>query len=213
MGLVDDWREIEAALPENWADARLLLTVADDADAAHAAALLGPVGPGRHGRAIRFATTRGGAGPAPATIRRLLAGIDAQRIEGTLALQGSGESVAAVPTARTTLTEAWDAATASLPPDWSDLLCEVELASTDHLERAALMLSPANPSRFGPKPALRFRCSHTHGYGVSGAMARRCLARLDELGIRGTVQILRSLSDTYPVGSQGPVWYVGGRAV
>jgi hypothetical protein len=44
-------------------------------------------------------------------------------------------------------------------------------------------------------------------------MARRCLARLDEAEIRGTFQILRVLADTYPVATQGPVWYVGGRSV
>jgi hypothetical protein len=44
-------------------------------------------------------------------------------------------------------------------------------------------------------------------------MTRRCLERLAEENIRGTVQILRALSDTRPVYTQGPVWYVGGRAV
>jgi hypothetical protein len=44
-------------------------------------------------------------------------------------------------------------------------------------------------------------------------MTRRCLARLDEAKIPGTVRILRALSDTKPVGTQGPVWYVGGRSV
>ena len=44
-------------------------------------------------------------------------------------------------------------------------------------------------------------------------MARRCFERLDEEGIRGTLRILRVLSDTKPVDTQGPVWYVGGKAV
>ena len=44
-------------------------------------------------------------------------------------------------------------------------------------------------------------------------MVRRCLARLDERDIDATVSILRVLSDTKPVGSQGPVWYVGGKVV
>ena len=43
-------------------------------------------------------------------------------------------------------------------------------------------------------------------------MVRRCLARLDEEGIPGEVRVLRALSDTHPVGTQGPVWYVGGKA-
>jgi hypothetical protein len=42
---------------------------------------------------------------------------------------------------------------------------------------------------------------------------RRCLERLDESNIRGVVRVLRALSDTHPVATQGPVWYVGGKAV
>jgi hypothetical protein len=44
-------------------------------------------------------------------------------------------------------------------------------------------------------------------------MVRRCFARLDEAGIDGTLTVLRVLSDTQPVGTQGPVWYVEGKAV
>ena len=44
-------------------------------------------------------------------------------------------------------------------------------------------------------------------------MARRCMERLDHAGIPGEVRVLRALSDTHPVGTQGPVWYVGGKAV
>ena len=44
-------------------------------------------------------------------------------------------------------------------------------------------------------------------------MTRRCFERLDEEEIRARVQILRALSDTNPVATQGPVWYVEGKAV
>ena len=44
-------------------------------------------------------------------------------------------------------------------------------------------------------------------------MTRRCLARLDEARIPGELRLLRVLSDTKPVGTQGPVWYVGGKVV
>jgi hypothetical protein len=44
-------------------------------------------------------------------------------------------------------------------------------------------------------------------------MTRRCLARLDEAGINGRLMILWALSDTKAVATQGPVWYVEGRAV
>ena len=44
-------------------------------------------------------------------------------------------------------------------------------------------------------------------------MVRRCLERLDARGIEGRLTIIHALSDTKPVGTQGPVWYVGGKAV
>jgi hypothetical protein len=100
-----------------------------------------------------------------------------------------------------------------LPDDWSDIYAEVELASTDYLERAALLMAPLNPARYGGKPGFRFRCARRFGYGASPQMVRRCLERLDEEGIRGNVRVLRVLSDTEPVYTQGPVWYVGGRSV
>ena len=51
------------------------------------------------------------------------------------------------------------------------------------------------------------------GYGASPGMVRRCLERIDEEGIPGRFDLLRALSDTKPVYTQGPVWYVGGKAV
>jgi hypothetical protein len=213
VALVDDWSEIERGLPDDWADARLLLKFADARRADRAAGLLGPVNPGRRGTELRFYTARRGAGPGPNTIRRLLARLDAEGIRGELELLASGETVASPAIERPTLAGTWDAAVAALPPDWSDLYCELELTSTDHVERAALLLAPANPARYGGKPALRFRVSRVFGYGVSAAMARRCLERLDAARIRGTFEVLRALSDTHPVGTQGPVWYVGGRSV
>src|SRR5207253_1228566 len=101
----------------------------------------------------------------------------------------------------------------ALPADWSDLYAEVRFTSTHYVERAALLLAPVNPARYGGPNALRFRCARTFGYGVSPEMAGRCLERCDEEGITGEVEILRVLSDTYPVATQGPVWYVGGHAV
>jgi hypothetical protein len=102
---------------------------------------------------------------------------------------------------------------AGLPPDWSDLYAEVELTSTDYLDRAALLLAPVNPARYGDTPGFRFRVARRFGYGASPEMTRRCFERLEEEGVRGEVRILRALSDTKPVATQGPVWYVGGRAV
>ena len=44
-------------------------------------------------------------------------------------------------------------------------------------------------------------------------MVRRCFERCDAEGIRGRVKVLRVLSDTYLVATQGPVWYVDGKSV
>jgi hypothetical protein len=211
--LVDEWRAIQNGLPEGWGDARLRLTVADPGDSDRAAALLGPANPGRHGRVISFYAARRGAGPSPELVRRLLARLDAEGIEAELELRGSGDTVPAARVAAPTFVGGWDAALAALPDDWSDLYAEVELASSDYLERAALLLAPVNPSRHGGKPSFRFRAARSFGYGASPEMARRCLARLDVEGIRGAVRVLWALSETRPVQTQGPVWYVGGRSV
>jgi hypothetical protein len=213
--LVQQWAQIERELPDDWGDARLLLTLTDEKRADRAATLLAPINPGRRRKEIRFYTARRGAGHRPDLVRRLLGRIDAERIDGKLELVSSGkpEALPAPEIARPTLTATWDAAVAGLPSDWSDAYAEVELRSSDHLDRAALLLSPVNPARYSGKPGFRFRAARRFGYGVSPEMARRCFERLDAEGIRGTVRILRALSDSRPVQTQGPVWYVGGRAV
>jgi hypothetical protein len=213
VGLVDQWTEIQRRLPEGWGDARLRLTIDDAADADRAAALLAPLNPGRRGRVLTFYTARRGAGPAPELVRRLLRRLDAEGIEGALALVESSEAPVSAPVEQRTLAAAWDAELAALPNDWSDLYAEIELNSSDYLERAALLLAPVNPARVGGKLAFRFRVARSFGYGASPGMARRCMERLDAEGIRGTVRVLRALSDTRPVQTQGPVWYVGGRSV
>ena len=44
-------------------------------------------------------------------------------------------------------------------------------------------------------------------------MVRRCLERCDENEIVGAVEVLRVLSDTHPVLTQGPVWQIEGQTV
>ena len=211
--LFEQWRRIERELPDNWADARLALTVDDDRQRTRAMAVLAPLAPGRSGSTIRFYAARRGAGPDLDAVRRALARADAQRIAGTLELVATGEPELQPETARATLAASWDAELAALPDDWSDVYAELELRSGGHLERAALLCSPLNPARFGGRPGFRFRCARTFGYGASAEMVRRCLERLDKSNIRGTVKVLRALSDTDPVATQGPVWYVGGKSV
>jgi hypothetical protein len=213
VSLVEQWREIQDGLPEGWADARLRLTIEDAEPAARAATLLGPLNPGRRGNVLRFFVRRG-AGHSPGLVERLLAGLDEERIPGELELVGTGEAEAPSPvTQRPTLAGTWDVSVAGLPPDWSDLYAEVELVSSDWLDRAALLMAPVNPARYGDAPGFRFRVARRFGYGASPEMTRRCLERVDEEHIRGELRILRVLSDTNPVQTQGPVWYVEGRSV
>jgi hypothetical protein len=44
-------------------------------------------------------------------------------------------------------------------------------------------------------------------------MVRRCLERCDEESIRGAVQVLRALSDSQLVATQGPVWLFEGKTI
>lgn len=213
MRLVEQWDRIARGLPEDWSDARLSLTLSFPAHIDRAAALLCPLNPCRRRGELRFFTARRGAGFGPDHLRRLLRLLDEERILGTLELLATGEPTVAPAVQRRTLAESWDALVAALPDDWSDLYCEIELTSTDHLDRAALLLAPVNPARYGGTPGFRFRVARQLGYGASPGMTRRCLARLDEERITGRVEILRALSDTKPVATQGPVWRVGGRAV
>jgi hypothetical protein len=211
--LVEQWDRIERELPEGWADARFSLRLDDQTQADRAAALLGPLNPGRRRGELRFFSAHRGTGTGPDNLRRLLRTLDKEGVTGHLELLASDAPAAAPALERATLAASWDAVLAALPDDWSDLYCELELSSTDQLERAALLLAPLNPARHGGTVGLRFRVASRGGYGASAGMARRCLERADEERIPGRVEILRALSDTRPVATQGPVWRVGGRSV
>jgi len=213
MSAVEQWRTIENGLDPKWHDARLEFVPDDAAERGRAAALLGPAGPGRMGDAIRFYAARGGAGVGPEAVRRMLRRIDDAGIGGTLTLVSSDAATPEPVISRASLAAEWDAAVSVLPGDWSDLLCDIELTSSDHVERAALLLAPLNPIQGTGRPGFRFRAAQSFGYGASNQMVRRCLARLDEERIPGEVRILRALSDTHPVYTQGPVWRIGERSV
>jgi hypothetical protein len=214
VSLAQQWERIQVGLPRDWADARMSLALAQEEDVSRAAALLGPLMPGRAGRELRFFAARRGSGPSPLSVSRALAHLDEAGISGELSLVTAEE---APPTEQAqdprALAETWDARLETMPSDWSDLYVEIELTSSDDLEPAALALAPVNPARYGGTPGFRFRCARRFGYGASPEMVRRCFARLDERGIRGELRILRALSDTQPVETQGPVWYLGGNAV
>jgi hypothetical protein len=213
------WKLIEDELGPDWEEARFSFAVEDAGAIGDAAAVLAPLGPGRSVRELRFQVLRKGGGPDK--LRNLLGRLDRKRIWGTLTLVDSrAETRTPAPEVEqdddVSLAQSWDAALAKLPPGWRDLLCELELGSTDYLPRAALLGAPLNPTRNPTEIALRFRVSAGGGYGsfgVSPGMARRCLERMDGDGITGRATVLNVLSDTGYVATQGPVWRIAGRAV
>jgi hypothetical protein len=210
--LADEWADIHARLPVDWAEARLRLS-ADPARIDQAAALLAPAGPTRSDGDLYLVAVRGGQGIGAEGLRRLLRELDEAKIEGRLELLGSTSAPLRVDVPPPSLAAAWDDHVDELPDDWSEVYAQIVLVSTGQLARAALLLAPTNPATFGVEHGYRFRVARRAGYGVSPQMARRCLARLDEEGIRGRLEIVLALSDTQHVATQGPVWYLGGRAV
>jgi hypothetical protein len=213
MALVDQWNIIERGLDPRWSEAQVVLTVEDPARLERAAALIAPAGPVKVGATLRFYVAPNGPGVGPEAVRRMLRRVEAEGIDGTLELVAASDAAPAAPVARHALADAWDAALAVLPADWSDLLCELSVTSSDYLDLTALLMGPANPLRESDELVFRFRVAHSFGYGASPGMVRRCLERVDESGTPGVVRVLRLMSDTRPVGTQGPVWYVGGKAV
>jgi hypothetical protein len=188
------------------------LLVPDRSSRSRAATLLGPLGVGRFEEELRFTVSRT-SGVGPDAARRLLANLDEEGISGTLVLARTASATEAEPAARPLLGTQWDELLAALPADWSDLLCRLTLASSDDVPRAALLAAPVNPSRPDRDVGFDFRVARNAGYGVSAQMARRCLMRLDEAGIPGSVEVLHALSDTQHVATQGPVWIVGGKTL
>jgi hypothetical protein len=215
MRTVEQWAQIEEGLPPDWSEAQL--TFVAEGSVEDAAAVLGPLQPGRVGDALRLHVPRADGGVERA--RNIFRRLDGRRIWGTLELIGAIEDVVPGPTteakltSRASLARSWDAAVAELPPDWSDILCVLELDSSDHLPRAALLGAPMNPSRVLGDVALQFRASGKQGYGVSPQMARRCFERMDAEGITGSIRIAYGLSDTENAATQGPVWRLAGRSV
>ena len=212
MKLADQWKEIEAALPGGWSSARLSLSVAEDADPDRAALILASLNPGRTGSSFRLDVT---PWRSPEGILRRL---DHEGIRGRIDLVDKEVRTAEPAPARPVhlhplLARQWAEITADLPPDWSDVYAEIELASSDFIARAALLLAPVNPARYDGPTVFRFRSASTTGYGTAPEMVQRCMERLDAERITGSLRTLRVLSHTNHAFTQGPVWRVGGRSV
>lgn len=218
MTLGERLQQMLETLPAGWSEARVVLTVADEAQASRAALVLASLAPGRTGGTFRLEIAAPGrGGRSPDAVRRALERLEAEGIDARLSLPDGAAFEIGPPTPQAPvaqLAESWDALLRRLPADWSDLYAEVELASSDEVDRAALLLGPVNPFLHqGARPALRFRSARRFGYGAAPVMARRCLARLDEAHVAGSLRLLRVLSDTAPMLTQGPVWRESGRAI
>ena len=135
------------------------------------------------------------------------------RVAATLVVLGSERAAARSEREILSLVDSWDAALTTLPRDWSDLAAEVRLLSSDYVERAVVLCVQMNPRRVGEEAAFRFRSARRAGYGVAPEMARRCFERCAAESIRGSVEVLRALSDTQLEATQGPVWIVDGHTV
>src|SRR5581483_9060422 len=133
-----------------------------------------------------------------------------ERVHGKLALVGTTARAASADVDEQSLIDTWVAAEQRLPADWSHAFCELEVRSTDYVDRASLNCVPMNLRRVEDTNRLRFRAARTFGYGASPSMIRRCLERCDDDGIKGTVRILHAVSSSDPVGTQGPVWMAAG---
>jgi len=215
MKLVDQWRAIQDGLPENWSEVRVTLTTEQLSDLPRAAQVLGAINAGRIGQALTFEVQRSGANSTQKAAH-LFQRLDDERTWCEIAIADVG--VLEAPAAATVrevkpVAETWDSALGELPHDWTDLLCEIEIYSSALLDRTALLCAPINPTRAGSRTAFTFRCSQGAGYGVSATMARRCFERVDGDGIEGVTRVLRVLSDTDVVYTQGPVWLVGGKTL
>jgi hypothetical protein len=214
MRAAEQWAQIEEELPADWSETQLAFT--PEGSVAEAAAVLGPLQPGRVGNELRLHIERTEGGVERA--RNIFRALDRRRIWGTLSILGSIRDVAPLVEPAGTerpgsLAEQWDAALAELPPDWSDVLCVLELDSSDHVPRAALLGAPLNPTRVHDEIALQFRASGKQGYGVSPQMARRCFERMDAEAIAGSLRVVYGLSDTENAVTQGPVWRLAGKSV
>jgi hypothetical protein len=216
--LVDQWAALERRLPVDWETIGLRLRTEQPEEVGEAARVLGPMNVGRVGDQLAVTVRRAGGASGPEAARRLFGRLDEARIwclleQDEVGVREPGVETSAPARQAVPVVESWDAALAQLPSGWSDLLCSLELASSDLLPRAALHCAPINPTRDLDAVAFTFRCASREGYGVSPVMARRCFERLDAEGIEGDVSVLRVVSDTDNVATQGPVWYVGGKAL
>ena len=189
-------------------------------DVERAAALLGAGAAAALGGdgVLRFdACARRQRRPARTRCGALLARLDASGIDGALdARRRRRRAGAARPhAARRRSPSRGTPRSRRCRPTGATSLGEIELTSSDYLDRGGAPARADQPAaacrRLRAPLPLRAR---RFGYGASPEMVRRCLERCDDDGHpRQRCAILRALSTRSPVGTQGPVWYIGGRTV
>jgi hypothetical protein len=216
--LAEQWSELLAALPQHWESASVTLTVEDPADVDRTALILGPAAPGRTDSTFRLAVARRAHGAAPSAelVRRVLHRLDEEGIAGRLDLAAEARAerdAGAAARAPAGLAAQWQALVDALPQDWSHLLAQIDLDSSDFIERGALLLAPTNPTLTGGPRSFQIRAARRVGYGVAAEMARRCFERLDRERITGRISLVQVVSEARPVATQGPVFRIGGRSV
>ena len=108
------------------------------------------------------------------------------------------------------LVQQWMSIERSFPEGRGSAQLRLSVPDESDFDRAAALLGPANPGRRGKVLSVSVA---GRGPGQSPGLMRRLLERLDAEGTRGTVRVLRALSDSRPVQTQGPVWHVGGKSV
>ena len=218
--LVDQWQALERRLPETWESISLRLTTEQPDELSEAARILGPMNVGRVGSELAFTVRRAGGPAGPEAARRLFARLDAARVwcqleqeaivsADTLPPRDESREAPAVPL----VGRVGSRCSTSCPIDWSDLLCALELDSSALLPRAALLTAPINPTRAADRVGFTFRCAR----GPGTASRRRWRdARSSGSTPRGSSAASRSCGrsrDTDNVGTQGAVWYVGGKVL
>src|SRR5262249_1240759 len=163
----------------NWSEARIRVTIADPRRTERVAQLLAPLQPLRTAPGVLTLRVTGGSD----TVKRLFERVDGENIAARLELLESDPIVVpappppAPPPPARALRAQWERALTTIPGDWSDLLAEVELESSDWFDRTALNMAPLNPRRDGNRLALQFRAARRFGYGASQQMVARCLTR------------------------------------
>ena len=91
-------------------------------------------------------------------------------------------------------------------PDWSDLYLELRLDEELTFDAARLYMAPAQMDRIrGERDRFSFRVSRTSGYGAHAPLVEACLAKLDEHGIHGELELVRVLHDVRHNQTQGPL--------